>query len=81
MMPNETFPDADAAAALQSRVTELEIKLTYAEEQLDALNMTIYRQDQRIELLQLELNALRQQMQANLPAEARSLRDELPPHY
>lgn len=80
-MLNETSPGADAAAALQSRVTELEIKLTYAEEQLDALNMTIYRQDQRIELLQLELNALRQQMQANQPAEARSLRDELPPHY
>lgn len=80
-MSNELPPDVDAAAALQSRVTELEIKLTYAEEQLDALNMTIYRQDQRIELLQLELNALRQQMQANLPAETRSLRDELPPHY
>lgn len=80
-MPNDHTPDADAAAALQSRVTELEIKLTYAEEQLEALNLTIYRQDQRLELLQLELNALRQQMQANLPGEARSLRDELPPHY
>lgn len=80
-MPNQNTPGADAAAALQSRVTELEIKLTYAEEQLEALNLTIYRQDQRIELLQLELNALRQQMQANLPGEARSLRDELPPHY
>lgn len=78
-MLNENTPDA--TATLQSRVTELEIKLTYAEEQLEALNMTIYRQDQRLELLQLELNALRQQMQANLPGEARSLRDELPPHY
>lgn len=78
-MLNENTPDA--TATLQSRVTELEIKLTYAEEQLEALNMTIYRQDQRLELLQLELNALRQQMQANLPSEARSLRDELPPHY
>lgn len=63
------------------RLTELEIKLSFAEDQLDALNRTVYLQQQQIDLLQREFLALRQQVAANVPGEPLSLRDELPPHY
>lgn len=70
-----------AEAALQARVDELELKLAWAEDQLDALNATVFRQQQQMDLLQEQLRVLRQQFNDTLPAEAGSLRDEIPPHY
>ena len=68
----------DAAA----RLTELEIKASYAEDLLEQLNMTIYRQQQQIDSLVLQVTQLKQQSQnAGQEGAARSLRDELPPHY
>lgn len=66
---------------MESRITELEVKLSFAEDQLDALNRTVYRQQQQIDRLLLEVRNLREQQMAAMPAEARSLRDEIPPHY
>lgn len=66
---------------LSSRITELEIKLSYSEDQLDALNRTVYLQQQQIDLLLRELKVLRDHMASNTPGETLSLRDELPPHY
>lgn len=66
---------------MESRITELEIKIGFAENLLDELNMTVFRQQQQIDQLLHEVRTLRQQMQAAAPAENRSLRDELPPHY
>lgn len=66
---------------MESRITELEIKISYAEDLIDELNRTIYRQQQQIDFLARELNNLRQQVQAAAPAQGISLRDELPPHY
>lgn len=66
---------------LSSRITELEIKLSYSEDQLDALNRTVYLQQQQIDLLLRELKVLRDHMTTNTPGETLSLRDELPPHY
>lgn len=63
------------------RLTELEVKATFAEDMLDALNATVYRQQQQIERLQREVRELREQMMTAAPAESRSLRDEIPPHY
>lgn len=57
------------------------MKLCVAEDQLDALNRTVYRQQQQIEALTEAVRALQQQARAAQPAEARSLREELPPHY
>lgn len=63
------------------RLTELEIKASYAEDLLDRLNEVVIRQQQQIDRLQREVAALRQQIdQAPAPA-FRSLRDELPPHF
>jgi SlyX protein len=67
---------------LAERVTELEIKSSYAEDLLDQLNMTIYRQQQQIDSLVQQVAHLRQQSQnAGQDGAARNLRDELPPHY
>lgn len=66
---------------MEARLTELEVKLAFAEDLLETLNHTIYRQQAQIDLLQHELRALRQQMLQSQPAEQRSLLDEIPPHY
>jgi len=66
---------------MDSRLAEIETKLSFSEELLEALNSTVYRQQQQIDQLQQELRALREQVRSALPAEPRSLRDETPPHY
>lgn len=66
---------------MDSRITELEIKISYAEDMVDELNRTVFRQQQQIDLLVAQIKALREQVQTDAPGEQRSLRDELPPHY
>ena len=58
----------------QERLEALEVKAAFTEDLLDRLNLTIYRQQQQIDGL------LRQQRPEGGTG-ARSLRDELPPHY
>jgi SlyX protein len=65
---------------LQKRVTELEVKLAFAEDLLETLDRTVYRQQQQIEQLQAQVRELREQLAA-APDERRSLRDDIPPHY
>lgn len=79
--PDPVGEGAATAAELAARVDELEIKLGFAEDQIDELNRAAYRQQVEIDRLLVELRALRQQLMAQLPGESRSLRDELPPHY
>lgn len=62
---------------METRVTELEVKLAFTEDLLEALNQTVYRQQEQIDRLERQVRELLQ----NLPTEQRSLRDELPPHY
>ncbi len=66
---------------MESRITELEIKISYAEDLIDELNRTVFRQQQQIDLLAVEIRALRDQVRNAPQAEQLSLRDELPPHY
>ena len=66
---------------MESRLAELETKISFSEELLEELNRTVYRQQQQIDQLQQELRALREQVQGALPSEPRNLRDETPPHY
>ncbi len=68
--------DADA------RLTDLEIKASFAEDLLDTLNEIVARQQAQINRLTAELSTLRNQMpMADGAPVIRSLRDELPPHY
>ncbi|MBL8305158.1 MAG: SlyX family protein [Rubrivivax sp.] len=71
----------DDAERTEQRLTELEIKASYAEDLLERLNDVIVRQQAQIERLARELTALREQAGPADGASPRSLRDELPPHY
>lgn len=66
---------------IEDRLTELEIKASFADDMLDQLNQVIVRQQQQIDLLMREVARLRQQAPEPGSAPFRSLRDELPPHY
>ena len=66
---------------MESRITELEIKISYTEDLVDELNHVIFRQQQQIDTLAREINSLRQQIHSTTPQQSSNLRDELPPHY
>jgi SlyX protein len=66
---------------MESRLAEIETKLSFSEDLLEALNAAVYRQQQQIDRLHQEMQLLREQVKAALPAEPRNLRDEKPPHY
>ena len=66
---------------MKSRVTELEIKLSLAEDQIEELNRTVFRQQQKMELLQAQIRELYQLLQTQAASEPRHLRAEIPPHY
>ena len=70
----------DTTQDIERRLTELEIKASFADDMLEQLNQIIVRQQQQMERLARELADLRQQQQPE-GAAFRSLRDELPPHY
>lgn len=67
-------------ADLEKRLMELEIKTSLADDLLDQLNHTVFKQQQQIELLVRELVELRNQAQ-DRPAQGASLKDDIPPHY
>lgn len=61
---------------MDDRLTQLEIKASFLEDQLEQLDAVVARQQQQIELLARELRQLRDQ--APTPGAAG---DERPPHY
>ena len=73
--------DAFSAEQLEARIMELEVKASYTDDLLEQLNMTIYRQQQQIDVLINEVRQLRQQVPEGGQSMPRNLRDELPPHY
>lgn len=77
MTPTSHTPCADT----ERRLTELEIKASYADDLLDTLNQLVARQQEQIDLLLRELGGLRQQGGPEAAPAVRHLRDELPPHY
>ena len=66
---------------MESRISELEIRLGLAEDHLDTLNRTVFRQQEQLDLLQAQIRELARMTQANEPEEPRNLADEVPPHY
>lgn len=78
-MPHDLAHDAPL---IDHRLTELEMKLTYTEDLVDALNLAVARQQDQIAALLSEVQQLRDQVgQGGSQPTFRSLRDELPPHY
>lgn len=71
----------DPTQRTEKRLTDLEVNVSLAEDLLDQLNQTIFRQQQQIDFLLRELTELRNQLPAERTTQLPSLRDELPPHY
>lgn len=65
---------------LDDRITNLEIKLSFAEDLIENLNETVYKQQQQIEFLYRELKAIKEQAGSGSNGST-SLKDEIPPHY
>ncbi|HMN91763.1 MAG TPA: SlyX family protein [Hydrogenophaga sp.] len=63
------------------RITQLEVKLAFAEDLLDTLNATVARQQEQIELLARELVRLRRRQHGDDPESLAGPTDERPPHY
>ena len=63
------------------RLTDLEIKATCTEDLVEQLEQIIVRQQQQIDLLLREVTELRQPSTDGGLGAARSLRDDLPPHF
>ncbi|MGO4325886.1 SlyX family protein [Cupriavidus sp. 2TAF22] len=67
---------------MESRLTELEIKVAFQDDLLETLNLAVARQQRQIDLLQEQLQALYQQMRASGPGGPdNGSQHEIPPHY
>ncbi len=69
------------AEVIEQRLTDLEIKASFAEDLVDELNRLVARQQDQLDRLRRELAELRSQTPALDTAAPRDLRAELPPHY
>jgi SlyX protein len=65
----------------EERLTELEIKSSYADDLLEQLNEIVARQQLQIDALLRELQMLRQQMRDQPAGESMGSGHEPPPHY
>jgi SlyX protein len=65
----------------ESRLAEIEIKLSFNEDMLEELNRTVAHQQQRISDLERLVRDLRLQLQRSLPQESDAPTNEIPPHY
>lgn len=66
---------------MESRISELEIKLSFNEDLLEELNRTVARQQQQLSALEQQVRDLRMQLQRSLPPESDGSGHEVPPHY
>lgn len=66
---------------METRLEQVEYKLMDAEDQIEALNRTLFRQQQSIERLERQLSELRSIVLERLPAQRMTPQDEVPPHY
>lgn len=66
---------------MDDRLDRIESKLALAEDAIDELNMTVFRQQQLIDRLQKQIVELHRQIASGSPGERRDLREEIPPHY
>ena len=73
--------DISTVQAMEQRLTALEIKATFTEDLLEQLDHVVVRQQQQIDALLREVTELRQPSTDGGMGPARSLRDDLPPHF
>lgn len=66
---------------MEERLEHLETKMMAAEDQLDELNRTVWRQQQEIDLLREHVRQLAQQVKTIQPGGQTRPEDEIPPHW
>ncbi|WP_028534051.1 SlyX family protein [Paludibacterium yongneupense] len=66
---------------MESRLDELEVRIAFQDDLLDALNRTVTRQQQEIDLLQQQLRLLYQQIRQEPGEGGAPGAHEVPPHY
>ncbi|QID18008.1 SlyX family protein [Nitrogeniibacter mangrovi] len=66
---------------VDQRIEGVECKLMGIEDQVETLNLTVFRQQQRIERLERQLAELAQLVRSREPETPRRLEDDIPPHY
>lgn len=65
----------------EDRLERIETKLSFSEDLLDELNLTVFRQQEQIDRLQAQMMHLNERLQQMPAGSARDPRDEIPPHY
>ena len=68
-------------ADIEKRLTDLEVKASFAEDLLDHLNDLVARQQEQIALLIREVGKLKERAPDTGGGATRDLREDLPPHY
>ena len=66
---------------MEDRFENLESKMMSAEDQIDELNRTVWRQQQALDVLRDQLRQLAQQLKSVQEALAAPPGQEIPPHY
>jgi SlyX protein len=66
----------------EQRLTDLEVKASFTEDQLEQLDAVVIRQQAQIDLLLREVAALKERnTSSDTQGTPRNLRDDLPPHF
>jgi len=79
---NPFMPDPnDTAAAIDKRLTDLEVKASFAEDLVDHLNDLVARQQEQIDLLIREVGKLKDRAPDTGGGATRDPREDVPPHY
>ena len=71
----------DIPAEIDTRLMNLEVQASYADDLLEQLSEQNHRQQQQIDWLVQELRQMRERLPEAAPGASRNLRDEIPPHY
>ena len=66
---------------MNKHLEALETKMMSAEDQLDELNRSAWRQQQELDLLREQVRHLAQQLKTIQPGAANRPEDEIPPHW
>ena len=66
---------------MKDRLDALETKMMSAEDQIDELNRSAWRQQQELDLLREQVRYLAQQLKTIQPGAANRPEDEIPPHW
>lgn len=76
--PRESRKESES---VEVAVADLQMRLTYQDEEIRMLNLTLDRQRSDIEALKAETARLKKLLALVAPAQADDSRDETPPHY